>query len=73
VMRAAADRADESGWPTPARHRLPALILGSVQNGKLSLTEALLKLNLVARHRSSLQKQSLVPVLYHLVIAEDSW
>jgi hypothetical protein len=31
----------------------------------MGLTEALLKLNLVARHRPNLQKQPYVPVLYH--------
>ena len=53
VMLAAADWADETRGPAPTHHRLAALILGSVQTGKLSLTEALLKLDLVARHRSN--------------------
>jgi hypothetical protein len=56
-----------------SHHRLPALILGSVKNSKLSLTEALLKLDLVARHRSSSQKQPHIPGLYHHFLAEDSW
>src|SRR5215831_7413585 len=58
VMLAAADWADETRGPAPTHHRLAALILGSVQTGKLSLTEALLKLDLVARHRSNSQKQT---------------
>src|SRR5467141_2691812 len=41
VMRAPADRADEGRWLAPAHHRRPALILCSVNNGKLSLTDAL--------------------------------
>src|SRR5258708_34349475 len=44
--------------------RLPALILCPVKNGKLSLTETLLKLHLVARHHSNPQKQPHVPGLY---------
>ena len=56
VMLAVADWADETRGPAPTHHRLAALILGSVQTGKLSLTEALLKLDLVARHRSNSQK-----------------
>ena len=72
VMLAPADWADEAQWPAPAHHRLSALILCSVNNSKLSLTEALLKLDLVARHRSNPQKQSHVPGLYHIVLAEDS-
>jgi len=54
VMVASAHRTGEARWPAPARHHLSAQILGSVQNGKLSLTEALLKLNRVARHRKKL-------------------
>src|SRR5205823_3851308 len=57
VMLAPADGADEARGPAPTRQRLAALILGSVQSGKLSLTEALLKLDLVARHPSNPQKQ----------------
>src|SRR6516162_8221436 len=72
VMLAAADWADETRGPAPTHHRLAALILGSVQTGKLSLTEALLKLDLVARHRSNSQKQPYVPGLYHHFLAEDS-
>src|SRR5216684_6440960 len=53
VMLARADRADEARWPAPPHHRLPALILCPVKNGKLNLTEALLKLDLVARHHSN--------------------
>src|ERR1700758_1729326 len=45
-----ANRADKAGWPAPAHHRLPALILGSVKNRKLGLAKPLLKLHLVARH-----------------------
>ena len=37
-------------------YRLPALILCSVKNSKLRLAEPLLKLHLVARHRSNPQK-----------------
>ena len=48
---AAADWADETRGPAPTHHHLAALILGSVQTGKLNLTEALLKLDLVARHQ----------------------
>ena len=53
VMLAPADWADETRGPAPTHHRLPALILCSVQTGKLNLTEALLKLDLVARHRQT--------------------
>src|SRR6516165_5787927 len=72
VMLPCANRADKAGWPAPAHHRLPALILCSVKNRKLGLAEPLLKLHLVARHRSNPQKQPYVPVLYHDLIAEDS-
>ena len=72
VMLAPAHWADEARGPAPAHHRLAALILCSVQNSKLSLTEALLKLDLVARHRSNPQNQSYVPGLYSIFSAEDS-
>src|SRR6202023_3358874 len=72
VMLPCANRADKAGWPAPAHHRLPALILCSVKNSKLGLAEPLLKLHLVARHRSNPQKQPHVPVLYHALMAEDS-
>src|SRR5260221_429694 len=72
VMLPCANRADKAGWPAPAHHRLPALILCSVKNSKLGLAEPLLKLHLVARHRSNPQKQPYVPVLYHALMAEDS-
>src|SRR6516162_6426284 len=72
VMLPCANRADKAGWPAPAHHRLPALIFSSVKNSKLGLAEPLLKLNLVARHRSNPQKQPYVPVLYHHLMAEDS-
>ena len=72
VMLPCANRADKAGWPAPAHHRLPALILCSVKNSKLGLAEPLLKLHLVARHRSNPQKQPYVPVLYHSLMAEDS-
>src|SRR5712672_2498565 len=72
VMLPGANRADKAGWPAPAHHRLPALILCSVKNSKLGLAEPLLKLHLVARHRSNPQKQPYVPVLYHALMAEDS-
>ena len=72
VMLPCANRADKAGWPAPAHHRLPALILCSVTNSKLALAEPLLKLHLVARHCSNPQKQPYVPVLYHDLIAEDS-
>src|SRR5438105_1560979 len=49
VMLPCANRADKAGWPAPAHHRLPALILCSVKNSKLGLAEPLLKLHLVAR------------------------
>jgi hydroxymethylglutaryl-CoA reductase len=71
-MLAAADWADETRGPAPTHHRLAALILGSVQTGKLNLTEALLKLDLVTRHRSNSQKQPFVPGSYHHFLAEDS-
>src|SRR6201988_3139919 len=64
VMLPCANRADKAGWPAPAHHRLPALILCSVKNSKLGLAEPLLKLHLVARHRSNPQKQPYVPLLY---------
>src|SRR5206468_7853889 len=64
VMRVPADWADEARGPAPTRQRLAAQILCSVQSGKLSLTEALLKLDFVARHRSNPQKQPYVPGLY---------
>src|ERR1700739_52874 len=67
-----ANRADKAGRPAPAHHRLPALILCSVKNSKLGLAEPLLKLHLVARHRSNPQKQPYVPLLYHDLMAEDS-
>src|ERR1700745_2319698 len=67
-----ADRADKAGWPAPAHHRPPPRILCSVKNRKLALAEPLLKLHLVARHRSNPQKQPHVPVLYHATMAEDS-
>src|SRR6201982_3644173 len=72
VMLPCANRADKAGWPAPAHHRLPALILCSVKNRKLGLAEPLLKLHLVARHRSNPQKQPCAPVLYHGPMAEDS-
>src|SRR5216684_2245137 len=72
MMLARADRADETRWPAPPHHRLPALILCPVENGKLSLTETLLKLHLVARHHSNPQKQPHVPGLYPILMAEDS-
>src|SRR6516165_707125 len=72
VMLPCANRADKAGWPAPAHHRLPALILCFVKNSKLGLAEPLLKLHLVARHRSNPQKQPYVPVLYHDLMAEDS-
>src|SRR6516164_119813 len=72
VMLPCANRADKAGWPAPAHHRLPALILCSVKNRKLGLAEPLLKLHRVARHRSNPQKQPHVPVLYHGLMAEDS-
>src|ERR1700739_54681 len=67
VMLPCANRADKAGWPAPAHHRLPALILCSVKNRKLGLAEPLLKLHLVARHRSNPQKPPYVPVLYHML------
>src|SRR6516165_3182997 len=72
VMLAAADWADETRGPAPTHHCLAALILGSVQTGKLSLTEALLKLDLVARIVLTRLKQPYVPGLYHDFSAEDS-
>jgi len=72
MLLARADRADETRWPAPPHHRLPALILCPVKNGKLSLTETLLKLHLVARHHSNPQKQPHVPGLYSTFMAEDS-
>src|SRR6476661_3717021 len=72
VMLPSADRADEAGWPAPTHHRLPALILRSVKSGKLSLTEAFLKLDFVPCHRSNPQKQSNVRGLYSTLMAEDS-
>src|SRR5246127_4515684 len=59
VMLPCATRADKAGWPAPAHHRRPALILCSVKNSKLGLAEPLLKLHLVARHRLNPQKQPL--------------
>src|SRR5215831_14422258 len=59
VMLPCANRADKAGWPAPTHHRLPALILASVNNSKLVLAKPLLKLHLVARHRSNPQKQTL--------------
>src|SRR3954454_11355073 len=59
VMLPGANRADKAGWPAPAHHRLPALILCSVKNSKLGLAEPLLKLHLVACHRLNPQKQPL--------------
>src|ERR1700682_5064533 len=35
VMLPCANRADKAGWPAPAHHRLPALILCSIKNSKL--------------------------------------
>jgi hypothetical protein len=58
VMLPCANRADKAGWPAPPHHRLPALILCSVKNSKLGLAEPLLKLHLVARHRSNPQKHT---------------
>ena len=72
AMLPCANRADKAGWPAPAYHRLPALILCSVKNSKLGLAKPLLKLHLVARHRSNPQKQPYVPVSYHALMAEDS-
>ena len=37
-MLPCANRADKAGWPAPAHHRLPALILCSVKNSKLNCT-----------------------------------
>src|SRR3984893_7202703 len=56
VMLPCANRADKTRWPAPAHHRLPALILCSVKNSKSGLAEPLLKLHLVARHRSNPQE-----------------
>src|SRR5205823_4648891 len=56
-MLPCANRADKAGWPAPAHHRLPALILCSVKNSKLGLAEPLLKLHLVARHRLNQQRE----------------
>src|ERR1700752_2801746 len=39
VMLPGANRADKAGWPAPAHHRLPALILCSVKNRKLGLAQ----------------------------------
>jgi len=72
VMLPSADWANETGWPAPTHHRLPALILRSVTSGKLSLTEASLKLDFVPCHRSNPQKQSNVRGLYSTLMAEDS-
>src|SRR5215831_13013365 len=72
MLLARADRADETRWPAPPHHRLPALILCPVKISKLSLTETLLKLYLVARHHLNPQKQSHVPGLYSIFMAEDS-
>src|SRR5246127_4129640 len=72
VMLPCANRADKAGWPAPAHHRLAALIFGSVKNSKLALAEPLLKLHVVARHRSNPQKQPYVPVLCLALMAEDS-
>src|SRR5216684_556301 len=58
VLLPSADRANEAGWPAPAEHRVATPILSSIKIIKLSLTEALLKLNLVARHGSTPQKRS---------------
>src|SRR3974377_1536281 len=55
VMLPCANRADKAGWPAPAHHRLPALILCSVKNSKLGLAEPLLKLHLFAPHGSNHQ------------------
>src|SRR5438309_113190 len=55
VTLPAADRANEAGGPAPAEHLLATLFLGPIKNGKPSLTEALLELDLVARHRSAPQ------------------
>jgi hypothetical protein len=72
VLLAAAHRADEARWPAPMHHNVTALILCSVKSGEPSLTEALLKLDLVARHRPNPQKQPIVPGLYPILMAEDS-
>src|SRR5438477_3095222 len=72
VMLAPADWADEARGPAPTRQHLAAQILCSAQSGKLSLTEALLKLDLVARHPFKPQKQQHVPGLYQNSVAEDS-
>src|ERR1700758_48036 len=69
VMLARTHRADKARWPAPAHHRFPALILCSVKNDKLSLTEAPLKLDFVAHHRSNPQKRPDVPVMYHTAMA----
>src|SRR5215472_9037558 len=53
VTLACANRANKARWPAPVHHRLPALILCSVTNSELGLAEPLLKLHLVARHRSN--------------------
>ena len=42
------------------------------ENSKLGLAEALLKLHLVARHRSNPQKPPYVSVLHYALMAEDS-
>src|SRR3954447_13909770 len=59
VLLAAAHRAEEARWPAPAHHRLPALRLCSVKNGKLGLTEALLKLHLISCHCSNPQETAM--------------
>src|SRR4051812_6322144 len=51
VLAPAANRADEAARPTPAKHRIAAALFGSVQSIRPALTEALLELHLVARHR----------------------
>src|SRR6516164_1247041 len=67
VMLPCANRADKAGWPAPAHHHLPALILCPVKNSKLGLAEPLLKLNLldkslVIRQLKTAHKMRLEPV-----------
>ena len=54
VLTTAALRANEPVGPAPLRDGYPAQVLGTIEGHKTGLREALLKLDAVARHSSSL-------------------
>lgn len=64
VPRPAAPRTDEPIRPARGHDRGPTLLLAPVETFKPELTQALLELNLIARHRPALLKLLFVHYLY---------